>query len=554
MITLATLVLASPVSGLDQRGAMRPGTARTQRSIDASEAQNVGCVDGTFVCSGTVAAADFAGCTVLTVQDGDTCTFSDGFTRSDLEIHLVNGTLNTADQDFEVSKLLYSTATSTVTAHYGTSHITIDGEYGGTVPGGVIVTIDPGTSLLEAASNAGILPHDRPLYDVQFDAPGTHSIGVVDAQHTATVQPGATLTFDIGRLHANSVVCHGTVSDGITLTASVPPAGQDGYLESDNQVVCDYTTVTNNACVGSRPCISRNGVDGGGNTDWCFGDEVDCPPVTYTLTPTATATPTATPIITGSCCFTPPYVDLSAVGLSGDLTCMDSANIVDSGVPEPMTEANCTLVQGATSSTADFVPGGSCADETPPNFAICYRGTNPGAPCESSDDCTGGGTCGDPGGWGSACVAPTATATPTLTPTQTPTSTATQTPTSTAPPTKTAIPTNTLAFTPTLTHTSTATPPPTPTQSRTNSPTATPAETPTNKPSPTLTAIPVLVCTGDCDGDHSVTVDEIITLVNIALGSAEASACPNGVPTGATVDITLIIQAVNNALSTCPAP
>jgi hypothetical protein len=60
-------------------------------------------------------------------------------------------------------------------------------------------------------------------------------------------------------------------------------------------------------------------------------------------------------------------------------------------------------------------------------------------------------------------------------------------------------------------------------------------------------------CVGDCGGDGSVTVDEIIIMVNIALGSAQPSACPDGIPSGATVDITLIIQAVNNALGMCSA-
>jgi len=62
---------------------------------------------------------------------------------------------------------------------------------------------------------------------------------------------------------------------------------------------------------------------------------------------------------------------------------------------------------------------------------------------------------------------------------------------------------------------------------------------------------PAAACKGDCGGDGQVTVDEVITLVNIALDSAQASACPSGVPAGAAVDITLIVQAVNSALSEC---
>ena len=57
------------------------------------------------------------------------------------------------------------------------------------------------------------------------------------------------------------------------------------------------------------------------------------------------------------------------------------------------------------------------------------------------------------------------------------------------------------------------------------------------------------VCVGDCNGDHSVTVDELVSLVNIALGNP--GLCLSGVPTGATVDVSLIITAVNHALSVC---
>jgi len=42
-------------------------------------------------------------------------------------------------------------------------------------------------------------------------------------------------------------------------------------------------------------------------------------------------------------------------------------------------------------------------------------------------------------------------------------------------------------------------------------------------------------------------------MVNIGLGSSDASACPKGIPNGASVDITLIIQAVGYALGACPA-
>jgi hypothetical protein len=62
------------------------------------------------------------------------------------------------------------------------------------------------------------------------------------------------------------------------------------------------------------------------------------------------------------------------------------------------------------------------------------------------------------------------------------------------------------------------------------------------------------VCAGDCNGDGAVTVNEIIVLVNITLGSADASSCPSGIPSGRDVNITLIIQAVGYALNACPSP
>ena len=58
-------------------------------------------------------------------------------------------------------------------------------------------------------------------------------------------------------------------------------------------------------------------------------------------------------------------------------------------------------------------------------------------------------------------------------------------------------------------------------------------------------------CVGDCDGSGEVTINELITLVNIDLDTANASSCPYGIPGGGSVDIALIIQAVNNALSGC---
>jgi predicted alpha-1,2-mannosidase len=60
-------------------------------------------------------------------------------------------------------------------------------------------------------------------------------------------------------------------------------------------------------------------------------------------------------------------------------------------------------------------------------------------------------------------------------------------------------------------------------------------------------------CLGDCDGSGDVTVNELIVMVNVALGSAQLGDCPPGDADGSG-DITIneIIAAVNNALNSCP--
>ena len=84
-----------------------------------------------------------------------------------------------------------------------------------------------------------------------------------------------------------------------------------------------------------------------------------------------------------------------------------------------------------------------------------------------------------------------------------------------------------------------------------------PIETPTASPprpattTPTTTPTPV-VCIGDCSGTSLVAIDNLVTLMNIALSDAAPSACANGVPNGLNVDVALIIRAVHNALNGCP--
>ena len=96
------------------------------------------------------------------------------------------------------------------------------------------------------------------------------------------------------------------------------------------------------------------------------------------------------------------------------------------------------------------------------------------------------------------------------------------------------------ASTATPSQTRTATVMPTPTTSA-GTVTATATATPTPTPIP---------CVGDCGGSHTVAVNDIITLVDIALGTAQPAACSKGgLPLGGKVNVAVIIQAVNNALT-----
>ena len=59
-------------------------------------------------------------------------------------------------------------------------------------------------------------------------------------------------------------------------------------------------------------------------------------------------------------------------------------------------------------------------------------------------------------------------------------------------------------------------------------------------------------CAGYCNGDGFVTVDELIKMVNIALGTLDISACEAGDINGdGTITVNEIISAVNRALMGC---
>lgn len=59
-------------------------------------------------------------------------------------------------------------------------------------------------------------------------------------------------------------------------------------------------------------------------------------------------------------------------------------------------------------------------------------------------------------------------------------------------------------------------------------------------------------CVGDCSGNGDVTVSDLITMVNIALGNADVSTCAAGDQNGdGVIGVNEIIAAVNSALNGC---
>jgi hypothetical protein len=61
------------------------------------------------------------------------------------------------------------------------------------------------------------------------------------------------------------------------------------------------------------------------------------------------------------------------------------------------------------------------------------------------------------------------------------------------------------------------------------------------------------VCADDCDQRRTVTIDELILGIGIALGDATVAACPSvDVDGDGRVSIDELVAAVDRALSTCP--
>jgi predicted outer membrane repeat protein len=298
---------------------------------------------------------------------------------------------------------------------------------------------------------------------------------------------------------------------------------------------------------------------------------------------------------TGSLSNTNPLLDPSGLatndGPTQTIALQAGSPAIDAG-----SEVVCAASPVNNLDQRDYVRPGTGAT----NCSIgAYEYNSPGTPdccqCPTScaapvdglcGDCTAvvGATCES----GALCVLHTPTATPTNTPTPTATPTATPTNTPTSTPTVTPTATSTpgasdccqcpnfcaapiagtcggcavvfgascaggrlcVTLTPTSTKTFTATKTPTPTQTPTVTLVATVTQTPTQTVPPTPTPKP---CVGDCSGDGHVTVDEILTMVNIALGNTPVTTCQAGDANhDGQITVDEILTAVNNALNGCP--
>jgi hypothetical protein len=92
-----------------------------------------------------------------------------------------------------------------------------------------------------------------------------------------------------------------------------------------------------------------------------------------------------------------------------------------------------------------------------------------------------------------------------------------------------------------------------PTQAKYTSRASYPQPVDYNPTSIAIAAAPAPACAGDCNDDGSVTIDEVIIGVNIALGATALTDCPsfdlNG---GGEVTVDELVAAVGNALNGCP--
>jgi hypothetical protein len=227
----------------------------------------------------------------------------------------------------------------------------------------------------------------------------------------------------------------------------------------------------------------------------------------------------------------------------------------DQGIVPPQSCSGCsTQCQTENCDDGRFCTGDSCS----PAFGCVNQPT----PLCTEPPPTATGTPPTPTATPTASVTPsvtatrsgTATVTPTATPSLTlvPTATVTPFPSSTPSLTviSTATPIDTATASASATPTVTLTPAATDTAVPTDTASATATASATDTPSPVSTVLPA--CAGDCNGNRTVTVDELIVGVNMALGNTSADTCPAFDRNGDhTVSISELVAAVNAAQSGC---
>jgi len=299
---------------------------------------------------------------------------------------------------------------------------------------------------------------------------------------------------------------------GVPYSVSFTALGGTGsYSWSLLQAAFQGFTLTTNGLLTGVPAFHGQGflqiraTDTAGNTHTkLFYLNVAAPPLTATPTPSVTATPTPTRTQTGTPTTTATRTSTATVTATRTPTSTPTATETRTTSPSPTATSTASLTPTPTASPSQ-TPTRTPSSTSTPTPSRTATATPTLAPTYT----------------------PTATrtSTPTVssTPTDTPTRTATASPTSSA--SRTATPSRTATRSPSVTRTTTASRTPTRTATQTPSPTATHTSTqartatPTDSPSPAATSPGPTPrpCAGDCDGSGSVTLSELIAVINGAL-------------------------------------